>query len=105
LRLWSQFLRLERIYECYEFYQVFQSQIPELLAIGSFIKENNVDTSNISRILKEATDIYHLQSYRSEIKNEIERLKQMKNNHTLNQNTNNYQPLLPLGLPQYYYRY
>ena len=33
LKLWFQFLRLERMYECYEFYQVFQSQIPELLAI------------------------------------------------------------------------
>ncbi len=31
LRLWSQFLRLERMYECYEFYQVFQSQIPDIL--------------------------------------------------------------------------
>ena len=103
VRLWSQFLRLEKMYECYEFYQVFQYQIPELLAIGSFIRENNVDTRNISRILKEATDVYHLQSYRTEIKNEIERLKQNKNNHSLNQNTmTNYQ-LPPLGpLPGYY---
>ena len=101
LRLWFQFLRLERMYECYEFYQVFQSQIPELLAIGSFIKENNVDTRNISRILKEATDVYHLQSYRAEIKNEIEKLKQTRNNYSLNQHTN-YQ-LHPLGpLPRYY---
>ena len=91
------------MYECYEFYQVFQYQIPELLAISSFIRKNNVDTRNISRILKEATDVYHLQSYRAEIKNEIERLKQIKNNYSLNQNTN-YQPqLLPLGLPKYYY--
>ena len=64
------------MYECYEFYQVFQYQIPELLAIGSFIRENNVDTRNILRILKEATDVYHLRSYHAEIKNEIERLKQ-----------------------------
>ena len=103
LRLFFQFLRLERMYECYEFYQVFQSQIPELLSIGSFIRENNVDTRNISRILKEATDVYHLQSYRAEIKNEIERLKQTKNNYSLNQNTNNYQQPVPLGpLPRYY---
>ena len=44
------------MYECYEFYQVFQSQIPDILAISSFIRENNVDTRNISRILKEATE-------------------------------------------------
>ncbi len=96
LRLWSQFLRLERMYECYEFYQVFQSQIPDILAISSFIRENNVDTRNISRILKEATDVYHLQSYRAEIKNEIERLKQTKNGYSV-------RPLHPLGpLPRYY---
>ncbi|MGZ5548219.1 MAG: hypothetical protein ACXWFZ_09745, partial [Nitrososphaeraceae archaeon] len=35
VRLWSQFLRLERMYECYEFYQAFQYQIPELLAIST----------------------------------------------------------------------
>ena len=80
------------MYECYEFYQLFQYQIPELLAIGSFIRENNVDTRNISRILKEATDVYYLQSYRAEIKNEIERLKQIKNSYSLNQNTNYQQP-------------
>ena len=103
LRLWFQFLKLERIYECYEFYQVFQSQIPELLAIGNFIKENNVDTRNIANVLKEATDVYHLQLNRSEIKNEIERLKQMKNDYSLNQTTNNYQQPVPLGpLPRYY---
>ena len=103
MRLWFQFLKLERIYECYEFYQVFQSQIPELLAIGNFIKENNVDTRNIANVLKEATDVYHLQLNRSEIKNEIERLKQMKNDYSLNQTTNNYQQPVPLGpLPRYY---
>ena len=80
LRLWSQFLRLERMYECYEFYQVFQSQIPDILAIGSFIKENNVDTRNISSILKEAKDVSHLQSYYSNLKNEIGKLEQIKKN-------------------------
>ena len=57
------------MYEWYEFYQVFQFQIPELLAISSFIRKNNDDTRNISRILKEATDVSQLQSYRTEIKN------------------------------------
>ena len=105
VRLWSQFLRLERMYECYEFYQTFRYQIPELLAISTFIRQNQVDITNIASILKEAKDVFHLESYRSEIKNEIERLKQTKNNSKLNKNTTNYQPLLPLGLPQYYYRY
>ena len=103
MRLWSQFLKLEKMYECYEFYQIFQYQIPELLAIGSFIRKNQVDIRNISSILKEAKDVSHLQSYRSEIKNEIEKLKQTRNNYPLNQHTmRNYQ-LPPLGpLPGYY---
>jgi hypothetical protein len=103
VKLWTQFLRLEKMYECYEFYQIFRYQIPELLAIGSFIRKNNVDIRNISNILKDAKDVYHLQSHRSEIKNEIERLKKNQNNYLLNQNTMRNHQLPPLGpLPRYY---
>ena len=82
------------MYECYEFYQIFQYQIPELLAISSFIRKNEVDITNISSILKDAKDVSHLQLYRSEIKNEIEILKQNKNNY-LNQNTLRNHQLMP----------
>ena len=102
MRLWSQFLRLERMHECYEFYQTFQYQIPELLAISSFIRKNEVDITNISSILNDAKDVFYLQSYRSEIKNEIERLKQNKNNQQYSQN-NLYYPLKPL--PQFNWKY
>ena len=102
LKIWSQFLKLERMYECYEFYQIFQYQIPELLTISSFIRKNEVDITNISSILKDAKNVSHLQVYRSEIKNEIEILKQNKNNY-LNQNTFRNHQLMPLGpLPRYY---
>ena len=97
LRLWSQFLRLERMYECYEFYQVFQSQIPDILAIGSFIRENNVDTRNISSILKDAKDVSHLQSYYSNLKNEIGKSEQIKKNYIASQNQ--LPPMQPL--PRY----
>jgi predicted SpoU family rRNA methylase len=100
LRLWSQFLRLEKMYECYEFYQVFQSQIPDILAIGRFIRINNVDTRKIANTLKETIDLNHLQSYRLEIKNEIERLKQIKNH----QNMQNY-ALKPLPDIKWNYPY
>ena len=86
MRLWSQFLRLERMYECYEFYQVFQSQIPDILAIGSFIRENNVDTRNIANVLRTATDVNNLNQTILNLKEEIEKLKQTKNNYSLNQN-------------------
>ena len=62
------------MYECYEFYHIFQFQIPELLSICSFIRKNQVDRRNIANVLKEAKDVYYLQSYRAEIKNEIKRL-------------------------------
>ena len=91
------------MYECYEFYQDYEYDIPRLLSINNFIKKNNIQGKDIATVLKEAKDILHLQSYRSEIKNEIEKLKQTKNNYSLNQNTNYQQPV-PLGpLPRYYY--
>ncbi|HEX2405938.1 MAG TPA: hypothetical protein VHJ38_01915 [Nitrososphaeraceae archaeon] len=96
-------MRLEKMYECYEFYQDYEYDIPRLLSINNFIKKNNIQGKDIATVLKEAKDILHLQSYRSEIKNEIEKLKQTKNNYSLNQNTmKNLQPV-PLGpLPRYY---
>ena len=43
-----------------------------------------------------------LNNVHSNLKTEIEKLKQMKNNYTLNRNTNYQQPV-PLGpLPRYY---
>jgi hypothetical protein len=95
VRLWSQFLRLEKMYECYEFYQTFRYQIPELLSISTFIRQNQIDITNIASVLKDAKDIFQFQSYRSEINNEIERLKQNKNNQQYFQN-NLYYPLKPL---------
>ena len=91
------------MYECYEFYHDYEYDIPRLLSINNFIKKNNIQGKDIATVLKEAKDILHLQSYRSEIKNEIEKLKQTKNNYSLNQNTmKNLQPV-PLGpLPRYY---
>ena len=68
------------------------TRYPELLAISTFIRQNQVDITNITSVLKDAKDIFHLQSYRSEIKNEIERLKQNKNNQQYFQN-NLYYPL------------
>ena len=102
VKLWTHFLKLDRMYEAYEFYQVFQYEIPRLLSINKFIKENNINIHNIATILKQAKDISGLELEQSILKYEIAILKQNKNNYSLNQNTN-YQQLLPLGLPKYYY--
>jgi hypothetical protein len=96
VKLWSQFLKLERMYECYEFYQVFQYDIPRLLSITKFIKENNINIHNIATILKDAKSIFGLQLHISILEHEIETLKQTKKGYSL-------RPLQPLGpLPRYY---
>jgi hypothetical protein len=74
------------------------------VSICNFIKNNHVNIHNITDILKEAKNILNLEVRISILKYEIAELKQIKNNSLLNQNTNS-QPLLPLGLPEHYYRY
>src|SRR5688500_5648516 len=41
-KLWSQFLKLERMYEAYEFYNDYEHDIPGFLSIRNFIKNNHV---------------------------------------------------------------
>ena len=60
--LWSQFLRLEKMYECYEFYRDFQYELPQLLTISSFIKRNNIEIEKITTLLKNVKNILNLQS-------------------------------------------
>ena len=93
------------MYECYEFYQECQYDLPTFLSINNFIKRNNAYGKDIAKVLKEAKTIANLQLHLVIIKNEIERLKQMKNSYALNQNNTNYKPLLPLGLPEHYYSF
>ena len=56
-KLWVQFLKLERMDECYEVYKLFQYEIPQLLAISSFFRQNTVNISSIANILKDAKDV------------------------------------------------
>jgi len=102
-KLWSQFLRLERMEDCYEFYQDHSYDIPTFLSINNFIKRNNVSGNNITNVLRKANDVNNLNQTFSNLKAEIEKLKQTKNNYLLNKNTNYLPQLLPLGLPKYYY--
>jgi transposase len=96
VKLWSQFLRLERMYESYEFYKDYQYDIPRLLTINNFIKNNHVNINNIADILKEVKSTSGLQLHISILKHEIETLKQTKIGYGL-------RPLEPLRpLPRYY---
>jgi DNA-binding Lrp family transcriptional regulator len=102
LRLWSQFLRLERMYECYEFYKDYRYDIPTLLSINNFMKRNSMYGKEILNVVRTAKDVANLNQIHSNLKTEIEKLKQTKNNYSLNKNTTYQQPV-PLGpLPRYY---
>ena len=84
------------------FFQQCQYDIPTILSINNFIKKNNIQGKDIANVLRKANGVINLIQTILNFKGEIERLKQMKNNYTLNQNTNYQQPV-PLGpLPRYY---
>ena len=98
-KLWSQFLKSERMEECYDFFQECESDIPTLLTINNFIKRNNLYGPDIVNVLRKANSVINLNQTILNLKAEIETLKQTKNNYSLNQNL---QPV-PLGpLPRYY---
>ncbi len=86
-KLWSQFLKSERMEECYDFFQMCQYDIPTILSINNFIKKNNIQGKDIANVLRKANGVINLNQTILNLKGEIERLKQMKNNYTLNQNT------------------
>ena len=98
---WGQYLKTIRLYEAYEFYQEHSNDIPALLSINTFLGRNDINGKDIVNVLRTAKDVANLNQTLSNLKTEIDKLKQMKNNYTLNQNTNN--QILPLGLPKYYY--
>jgi hypothetical protein len=104
-KFWYQFLKSERMEECYDFFQQCQYDIPTMLSINNFIKRNNISGNNIANVLREANDVNNLKQTFSNLKAEIEKLKQTKNNYSLNKSTNYLPQLLPLGLPTYYYGY
>ena len=100
---WAQYLKSIRMFESFEFYQEFSYDIPTFLSINNFIKRNNISGNNIANVLKTANDVINLNQTILNLKGEIEKLKQNKNNYSLNQTTNNYQQPVPLGpLPRYY---
>ena len=57
---WVQYLKSFRMFECFEFYQECQNDLPSLLSINNFIKRNNIDGKNIVNVLRTANDIINL---------------------------------------------
>ena len=88
------------MYECFEFYQNHSYDIPTFLSINTFLKRNDIYGKDIVNVLRTVNDVINLNQTILNLRGEIEKLKQTKNNYSLNQNM---QPV-PLGpLPRYYY--
>jgi hypothetical protein len=106
VKLWSQFLRLERMYECYEFYQNHSYDIPTFLSMNTFMKRNNIYGNNVVNVLRTASDILHLNQTYSKLKIEIEKLEQIKKDYSF-QILPPMQPLprYPSSWNGYYYYY
>jgi hypothetical protein len=64
-------MRLERMYERYEFYQDYLYDIPTLLSINNFIKRNNISSNNILNALRITKNIINLNQSHSNLKKEI----------------------------------
>jgi hypothetical protein len=103
-RYCKQYLKAIDMFEAFEFYQDHSYDIPRFLSINNFLGRNDINGKDIVNVLRTAKDVANLKQIISNLKAEREKLKQMKNNYLLNQNTNS-RPLLPLGLPEHYYRY
>jgi hypothetical protein len=59
-KFWWQFLKLEKKFDCYEFYEVWQYDLPSFLLISSFMKRNNVSIRELLHqySLKHEQEIY-----------------------------------------------
>ena len=80
-----------------------QYNIPTFLTIDNFMKRNNISGPDIANVLRKANSVINLNQTILNLKGEIEKLNQTKNNYSLNQNTMKIHYLPPLGpLPRYY---
>ena len=91
------------MFEAFEFYQENSYNIPTFLSIDNFMKHNNLSGTDIANVLRKANNVINLNQTILNLKGEIVKLNQTKNNYSLNQNTKKIYYLPPLGpLPRYY---
>ncbi len=94
---------LERMYECYEFNQDYQYDIPTLLSINNFIKRNNISGNNILNVLRIIKNIINLNQSYSNLKKEINDLEQKKMSLLYYSHSRYCLQHLPLNNPNYNY--
>ena len=100
-KFWTEFLRLQNMTKLYNIYIENEFHLDYLLKIYYFMLRNNISIRDTENVLRNADNVINLNKIISNLKAEIEKLKQHKNTYSLNQN----KPILPLGLPAHYYRY
>ena len=77
----------------------------DFLSIATFMKRNNISANDIVNVLREANDVINLNQIHSNLKADIEKLKQIKNNMYYSQ-YNQLASLKPLPKPNYWnYQY
>jgi hypothetical protein len=103
-KYWKEFLPLKNMKKLYNIYIENEFHLDYLFKIDSFLLRNEIPLRDIENVLRIAYNTAKLYQTRSNLKIEIEQLKQIKNNYLLNQNTN-FKQILPLGLPEHYYHY
>jgi transposase len=101
-KYWTEYLRLNNMTKLYNIYIENEFHLDYLFKIYYFMLRNGIPIKDCENVLRVAQETPNLNQYHSNLKAEIEKLEQIKNSYALNQNTN-YKPLLPLGLPKYYY--
>ena len=103
IRYWRAYLKSIRMFESFEFYLEHSYELPTFLTIDNFMKRNNITGPDIANVLRKANGVINLNQTIFNLNGEIEKLKQTKNNFSLNQNNMRNHYLPPLGpLPRYY---
>ena len=98
-KYWLEYLRLKNMTKLYNIYIQNEYHLDFLFKINYFLLRNEIEIKNFETILNVAYDITKLYQTRSNLIEEISRLKQSKIDYSLRP----FQPIQPLGpLPRYY---
>ena len=102
---WTEYLRLKNMTKLYNIYIQDEYHLDYIFKIYYFMLRNEVSIRDTEHVLRVASDVVNLNQIISNLKAEIEKLKQIKNNMQYSQ-YNQLAPLKPLPKPNYWnYQY
>jgi hypothetical protein len=85
-KYWTEFLRLNNMKKLYNIYTENEFHLDYLFKINYFLLRNKIPIKDMENVLGIAYDTAQLYQIRSNLKAGIDKLKQTKNNYSLNQN-------------------